>query len=287
MTTSTNTNSDFHYAPRSYQFKDHTANETVEKPAETPITQNHFTQTHPSNTQNVDLTEIQKFTNLANEWWDKNGAFATLHQINPLRLNWIEQQVIARQNEGLTGKRVLDVGCGGGILSHSMAKRGATVTGLDLGKENIEAAKIHAQTSSQGSLDFDCVAVEDFAEAHAGEFDVVTCMEMLEHVPDPQSIIDACFKLLKPNGVLVLSTINRNPKSYLFAVIGAEYVLRLLPKGTHDYEKFITPAELDRFAERAGCKRQDMIGLHYNPITKHYWLAQNVDVNYMMAVYKP
>lgn len=282
----TNSNSDFHYAPRSYQFKDHTTTEgDIENRSQTTNKPTHSE--NAQNTQNVDLGEIQKFTALASEWWDKNGAFATLHQINPLRLNWIEQQVIAHQKDGLTGKRVLDVGCGGGILSHSMAKRGATVMGLDLGKENIEAAKIHAQTSGQDNLSFECVAVEDFAEAHAGEFDVVTCMEMLEHVPDPQSIIDACFKLLKPNGVLVLSTINRNPKSYLFAVIGAEYVLRLLPKGTHDYEKFITPAELDRFAERAGCKRQDMIGLHYNPITKHYWLAQNVDVNYMMAVYKP
>lgn len=236
--------------------------------------------------QNVDLQEVQKFTDLANEWWDKSGAFATLHQINPLRLNWIEQQTIARQQSGLTGKKVLDVGCGGGILSHSMAMRGATVTGIDLGEANIKAAQIHAQQTNQ-AIDFDCISVEAFAEQYAGEFDVVTCMEMLEHVPDPQSIIDACFKLLKPNGVLVLSTINRNPKSYLFAVIGAEYILRLLPRGTHDYEKFITPAELDRFAQRAGCKRQDLIGLHYNPITKHYWLAQNVDVNYMMAVYKP
>ncbi|MFW2177883.1 MULTISPECIES: bifunctional 2-polyprenyl-6-hydroxyphenol methylase/3-demethylubiquinol 3-O-methyltransferase UbiG [unclassified Moraxella] len=238
-----------------------------------------------SQIQNVDHQEIQKFTDLANEWWDKNGAFATLHQINPLRLNWIEEQTIAHQNSGLTGKKVLDVGCGGGILSHSMAGRGATVTGIDMGEANIEVANIHAKQTGQ-AIDFECVAVEDFANAHAGEFDVVTCMEMLEHVPDPQSIIDACFKLLKPNGVLVLSTINRNPKAYLFAVIGAEYVLRLLPKGTHDYEKFITPAELDRFAERGGFKRQDMIGLHYNPITKHYWLAQNVDVNYMMAVFK-
>ena len=242
--------------------------------------------TQPNLQQNVDLQEVQKFTDLANEWWDRSGAFATLHQINPLRLNWIEQQTIARQQSGLTGKKVLDVGCGGGILSHSMAVRGATVTGIDLGEANIKAAQIHAEQTSQ-AIDFACVAVEDFAKAHTGEFDVVTCMEMLEHVPDPQSIINACFTLLKPNGVLVLSTINRNPKSYLFAVIGAEYLLRLLPRGTHDYEKFITPAELDRFAQRAGCKRQDLIGLHYNPLIKHYWLAQNVDVNYMMAVYKP
>lgn len=240
--------------------------------------------TSPS--RNVDLQEIQKFTDLANEWWNKSGAFAPLHQINPLRLNWIEEQTIRRQGSGLTGKTVLDVGCGGGILTHSLAERGATVTGLDLGEANINAARIHAAQSGR-DIKFDCVAVEEFAQAHADSFDVIACMEMLEHVPNPQSIIDACFTLLKPNGVLVLSTINRNPKSYLFAVIGAEYVLRLLPKGTHDYEKFITPAELDRFTERAGCKRQDLIGLHYNPITRHYWLAQNVDVNYMMAVYKP
>ena len=239
-----------------------------------------------TNHQNVDPQEIQKFNDLANQWWDKTGAFATLHQINPLRLNWIEQQTLQRQGTGLTGKTDLDVGCGGGILSVSMAERGASVTGIDLGEANVKAAQLHADQTAY-RLQFSCVAVEEFAAEHAGKFDVVTCMEMLEHVPDPQSIIDACFKLLKPNGVLVLSTINRNPKSYLFAVIGAEYVLRLLPRGTHDYEKFITPAELDRFAERAGCRRQDLIGLHYNPITRHYWLAQNVDVNYMMAVYKP
>ena len=239
-----------------------------------------------SSQQNVDAQEIQKFNDLANQWWDKNGAFATLHQINPLRLNWIEQKVITRQQSGLTGKTVLDVGCGGGILSHSMAERGARVTGIDMGLANIEAAKIHASQTRQ-DVTYDCVAVEDFAATHAGAFDVVTCMEMLEHVPNPQSIIDACFTLLKPNGVLVLSTINRNPKSYLFAIVGAEYVLRLLPRGTHDFTKFITPAELDRFAEHSGFRRQDLIGLHYNPITRHYWLAQNVDVNYMLAVYKP
>lgn len=235
---------------------------------------------------NVDPSEVQKFTDLANEWWDKKGAFATLHQINPLRLNWIEQQVVAHQGSGLTGKAVLDVGCGGGILSFSMANRGAFVTGIDMGDANIKAAHIHAEQVGK-ALAFEQVPVETFATTHAGKFDVVTSMEMLEHVPNPQSIIDACFQLLKPNGVLVLSTINRNPKAYLFAIIGAEYVLRLLPRGTHDYEKFITPAELDRFATRAGFKRQDLIGLHYNPVIKHYWLAQNVDVNYMMAVHKP
>ncbi|WP_019519024.1 bifunctional 2-polyprenyl-6-hydroxyphenol methylase/3-demethylubiquinol 3-O-methyltransferase UbiG [Faucicola boevrei] len=235
---------------------------------------------------NADYQEIGKFTALANEWWDKNGAFATLHDINPLRLNWIQEQTKCHQNSDLTGKKVLDVGCGGGILSHSMAERGAVVTGIDLGRENVEVAKIHAEKTAQ-AIDFQCICVEDLAKTHAGQFDVVTCMEMLEHVPNPQSIIDACFELLKPNGVLVMSTINRNAKSYLFAIIGAEYILRLLDKGTHDFNKFITPAELDRFAERSGFKRQDLIGLHYNPLTKRYWLAQNVDVNYMMAVYRP
>lgn len=235
---------------------------------------------------NADYTEIGKFTALADEWWDRQGAFATLHDINPLRLNWIEEQTIFRQNSGLANKKVLDVGCGGGILSHAMALRGANVTGVDLGFENVEVAKIHAKKTGQ-IIDFQCISVEELAKTHAEQFDVVTCMEMLEHVPNPQSIIDACFSLLKPNGVLVMSTINRNFKSYLFAIIGAEYILRLLDKGTHDFHKFITPAELDRFAEKAGFKRQDLIGLHYNPITKHYWLAQNVDVNYQMAVYKP
>ena len=207
-------------------------------------------------------------------------AFGTgLHETTSLSADFLETYI-------QEGDKVLDVGCGGGILSHSMALRGATVTGIDLGEENIAAAKIHAEKTNQ-TIDFQCISVEELAKTHAGQFDVVTCMEMLEHVPNPQSIINACFELLKPNGVLVLSTINRNAKAYLFAIIGAEYVLKLLDKGTHDYNKFITPAELDRFAERSGFKRQDLIGLHYNPITKNYWLAQNVDVNYMMAVFKP
>lgn len=255
-------------------------------------------------TINVDLSEVDKFNKLASEWWDKTGAFATLHHINPLRLNWIEENVkrgyqsshqSSHQNPdanktaeaGLAGKKIVDVGCGGGILAESMARRGADVTGIDLGTENLKAASLHAEQSDLNDvLRYQHIPVEDLAKTHAGQFDVVTCMEMLEHVPDPSAIMQACYDLLAPGGVCVLSTINRNPKSYLFAIVGAEYVLRLLDRGTHDYAKFITPAELDKMAVNAGFTRQDMIGLHYNPITKRYWLAQNVDVNYMMAVQK-
>ena len=255
-----------------------------------------------SATTNVDPSEVDKFNKLANEWWDKAGAFATLHEINPLRLNWIEANVKRGYNvnvtnstanqsatsTGLSGKKIVDVGCGGGILSESMARRGAIVIGIDLGTENLKAATVHAEQSGlTDTLSYQHIAVERFAADHAGQFDVVTCMEMLEHVPDPSAIIQACFDMLAPGGICVLSTINRNPKSYLFAIIGAEYVLRLIDRGTHDYAKFITPAELDKMAANAGFTRQDIIGLHYNPITKRYWLAQNVDVNYMMAVHKP
>ncbi|MGP5648890.1 bifunctional 2-polyprenyl-6-hydroxyphenol methylase/3-demethylubiquinol 3-O-methyltransferase UbiG [Psychrobacter celer] len=257
-----------------------------------------------TNSINVDASEVDKFNKLAGEWWSSTGAFATLHEINPLRLNWIEENIkrgyqsaqssVDEQHtdktaeQGLAGKKVLDVGCGGGILSESMARRGADVTGIDLGTENLKAAALHAEQSGLGhTLRYQHIPVETLAKTHAGQFDVVTCMEMLEHVPDPQSIVQACFELLAPGGVCVLSTINRNPKSYLFAIIGAEYVLRLLDRGTHDYAKFITPAELDKMAGYAGFRRQDIIGLHYNPLTKRYWLAQSVDVNYMMAVQKP
>ena len=249
-----------------------------------------------STTINVDPSEVEKFNNLASEWWSNTGAFATLHEINPLRLNWIEENIKrGYQNaanktaeQGLSGKKVLDVGCGGGILSESMARRGADVTGIDLGTENLKAAALHAEQSQlENTLRYQHIPVEELAKTHAGQFDVVTCMEMLEHVPDPSSIVQACYELLAPGGVCVLSTINRNPKSYLFAIVGAEYVLRLLDRGTHDYAKFIRPAELDKMALNTGFVRQDIIGLHYNPLTKRYWLAQNVDVNYMIAVQKP
>lgn len=256
---------------------------------------------HTTTAINVDPSEVEKFNQLASEWWSNTGAFATLHEINPLRLNWIEenvkrgyqhdnasQGVHKTATTGLTGKKVLDVGCGGGILSESMARRGADVTGIDLGTENLKAAALHAEQSGlEHTLRYQHIPVEALAKTHAGQFDVVTCMEMLEHVPDPSSIVQACFDLLAPGGVCVLSTINRNPKSYLFAIVGAEYVLRLLDRGTHDYAKFITPAELDKMAINTGFTRQDIIGLHYNPLTKRYWLAQNVDVNYMLAVQKP
>lgn len=253
-------------------------------------------------TINVDPSEVEKFNNLASEWWSNTGAFATLHEINPLRLNWIEENIKrgyqndTRSNDvthktaeqGLADKKVLDVGCGGGILSESMARRGADVTGIDLGTENLKAAALHAEQSGlESTLRYQHIPVEELAKTQAGQFDVVTCMEMLEHVPDPSSIVQACYELLAPGGVCVLSTINRNPKSYLFAIVGAEYVLRLLDRGTHDYAKFITPAELDKMAINTGFVRQDIIGLHYNPLTKRYWLAQNVDVNYMIAVQKP
>ncbi|MFK4000521.1 bifunctional 2-polyprenyl-6-hydroxyphenol methylase/3-demethylubiquinol 3-O-methyltransferase UbiG [Psychrobacter namhaensis] len=269
--------------------------------SEEPANSNLNETDHTTTAINVDPSEVEKFNKLADEWWSNTGAFATLHEINPLRLNWIEENVKrgyqhdnARQDvhktatTGLTGKKVLDVGCGGGILSESMARRGADVTGIDLGTENLKAAALHAEQSGlEHTLRYQHIPVETLAKTHAGQFDVVTCMEMLEHVPDPSSIVQACFELLAPGGVCVLSTINRNPKSYLFAIVGAEYVLRLLDRGTHDYAKFITPAELDKMAINTGFTRQDIIGLHYNPLTKRYWLAQNVDVNYMLAVQKP
>ena len=230
---------------------------------------------------NVDHSEINKFESLASRWWDPNSEFRPLHEINPLRLEYIDQ--IA----GLKDKRVLDVGCGGGILAEAMASKNAEVTGIDMGETNLSVAKLHLLESGL-DVDYRHITVEDLAEQEAGSFDIVTCMEMLEHVPDPGSIISACAKLVKPGGHVFLSTLNRNPKSYLFAIIGAEYVLRLLPRGTHDFEKFIKPSELDRWSRKAGLTTQQMTGLVYNPFTKVYKLDNaDVDVNYIVHTVRP
>ncbi|MGV6816035.1 MAG: bifunctional 2-polyprenyl-6-hydroxyphenol methylase/3-demethylubiquinol 3-O-methyltransferase UbiG [Thiotrichales bacterium] len=233
-----------------------------------------------TSTQNMDPAEIAKFEALASRWWDPESEFKPLHDINPLRLDYIDGLA------PLSGKKVLDVGCGGGILAESMAKRGATVIGIDLGEAPLSVAKLHLLESNV-EVDYRKIAAEDLAITHAGEFDVVTCMEMLEHVPDPASTIAACATLVRPGGRVFFSTINRNPKSYLFAIIGAEYVLRLLPRGTHDYEKFIKPSELDEWIRAAGLDTTDIKGMSYNPITKHYKLGRDVDVNYLVATQKP
>lgn len=226
---------------------------------------------------NVDPQEIAKFEALAEKWWDKTSEFRPLHEINPLRLNWIDEY-----SEGIEGKKIIDVGCGGGILAESMARRGASVLGIDMGEAPLNVARLHAEKHDVKNIEYKQVPVEQLAEEQAGQYDIVTCMEMLEHVPNPASIIQACQKLVKPGGHVFFSTINRNPKSYLFAIIGAEYVLRLLPKGTHDYHKFIRPSELAYDIRAASLELKNMIGLHYNPLTKHYWLAPNIDVNYMV-----
>ena len=231
-------------------------------------------------TLNADPAEIQKFSDLAHRWWDPNSEFRPLHEINPLRLEWINQRI------PLAGKNVIDVGCGGGILAESMAKKGAIVTGIDLSEKALKVADLHGLESGI-SVRYKNIPAEEMAEAEAGQFDVVTCMEMLEHVPDPSSIIRACTKLLKPGGHVFFSTLNRNLKSYLFAIIGAEYVLQLLPKGTHDYAKFITPAELSQDVRNAGLELNAMKGLSYNPLTKIYSLNNDTSVNYMIACTKP
>jgi 2-polyprenyl-6-hydroxyphenyl methylase / 3-demethylubiquinone-9 3-methyltransferase len=228
---------------------------------------------------NVDAAELQKFSSLAHRWWDPASEFKPLHDINPLRLDYIDR--IA----GLDGKRVLDVGCGGGILSESMAARGATVTGIDLGEKALKVAQLH-KLESGATVDYRLVAVEALAEEQPESFDVVTCMEMLEHVPDAAAIVHACARLAKPGGKVFFSTLNRNPKSYLFAVIGAEYVLNMLPKGTHDYQKFIKPSELSAWCRDAGLDVTGTMGMSYNPLTKRYWLDQDVSVNYLLHAHK-
>ena len=229
---------------------------------------------------NADPLELQKFSDLAHRWWDPTSEFRPLHEINPLRLEWINALA------PLVGKRVLDVGCGGGILAEAIAKKGANVKGIDLSEKALKVAELHS-LESEVQVSYELIAAEALAAREAGQYDVVTCMEMLEHVPDPSAIVQACATLVKPGGRLFFSTLNRNPKSYLFAIIGAEYMLRLLPRGTHEYAKFIKPAELSQFARNANLEVQALKGMTYNPLTKIYSLNHDTDVNYLMACSKP
>ena len=225
--------------------------------------------------QNVDQQELAKFSELAHRWWDPNSEFKPLHEINPLRLAWIEGKT------SLAGKRIVDVGCGGGILSEAMVRRGAHVTGIDLAEKSLKVAQLHALESGV-AVSYEAIAAEALAAREPAGFDVVTCMEMLEHVPDPSSIVAACTALVKPGGDVFFSTINRNPKSYLYAVVGAEYLLKLLPKGTHDYAKFIKPNELARFCREVGLEVRHLVGMTYSPLTKIYALERDADVNYIV-----
>lgn len=229
---------------------------------------------------NADPSEIKKFSDLAHHWWDIQSEFRPLHEINPLRLEWIHARA------SLSGKKVIDVGCGGGILAESMTKKGADVTGIDLSDKALKVADLHSLESGL-SIRYKSISAEEMAEQEAGQYDVVTCMEMLEHVPDPGSVINACTKLAKPGGLVFFSTLNRNPKSYLYAILGAEYVLQMLPKGTHDFEKFITPAELSQMIRIAGLELLSLRGISYNPLTKMYSLNPSVSVNYMAACRRP
>lgn len=226
-------------------------------------------------TLNADPAELQKFSDLAHRWWDPASEFKPLHEINPLRLDWIDRTA------SLAGKDVLDIGCGGGILSEGMAARGANVTGIDLSEKALGVARLHLFESNH-KVDYRLVSAEEFATQNPEKFDIVTCMEMLEHVPDPASTIAACAALVKPGGHVFFSTLNRNIKSYVFAIIGAEYVLNLLPRGTHEYAKFIKPSELTRFARNAGLTAHELIGMSYNPLTKVYALGRDTDVNYLI-----
>ena len=231
---------------------------------------------------NVDPAELAKFSDLAHRWWDTESEFAPLHHINPLRLAWIEEL-----SHGLAGKRVLDVGCGGGILADAMARRGADVLGIDLADKSLKVAQLHALEAETPNVAYRNVAVEQLAVEMPQRFDVVTCMEMIEHVPDPASIVRACSQLVKPGGMVFFSTINRNPWAFALAIVGAEYVLNMLPRGTHEYARFVTPSELAGFCRRADMAPQRQKGLEFNPLTKRYRLTDNVRVNYMMAVAAP
>jgi len=240
-----------------------------------------MTQTNSQDTPNVDHAEISKFAELAARWWDPHSEFKPLHEINPLRLGYVE-----RLCGGITGKEVLDVGCGGGILSESMALKGAEVMGIDMGEAPLKVAELHGLESGV-EVEYRQVPVETLAAERPASFDVITCMEMLEHVPDPASVVRACSRLVRPGGWVFFSTLNRNPKSYLFAIIGAEYLLKLLPKGTHDFAKFIRPSELDGWIRAAELSTRDITGMSYNPLTRHYSLGDDIDVNYLIASRKP
>jgi 2-polyprenyl-6-hydroxyphenyl methylase/3-demethylubiquinone-9 3-methyltransferase len=229
---------------------------------------------------NVDLAELAKFDALASRWWDPEGEFRPLHQINPLRLDWI------RQLAPLDGARALDIGCGGGILAESMTQAGATVTAIDMAEAPLAVARLH-QHESGAEVDYRRMTAEQLAEAEPGQYDVVTCLEMLEHVPDPSKVVRSCAELVRPGGHVFFSTINRNPKSFVFAIVGAEYILRLLPKGTHEYDKFIRPSELEDWARSAGLVLKVSTGLHYNPLTREYSLGPGLDVNYLMYYQRP
>ena len=230
--------------------------------------------------ENVDATEVAKFDALAARWWDPDGEFRPLHEINPLRLDWIRQFV------DLDGARALDIGCGGGILTEAMAAAGAIVTGIDMAEKPLGVAKLH-KIESGADVDYRQTTAEAMASQHAGQFDVVTCLEMLEHVPSPSRVIAPTAELVRPGGHVFFSTINRNPKSFLFAIVGAEYVLKLLPAGTHEYQKFIKPSELEEWSRAASLEHRASMGLHYNPFTREYSLGPNVDVNYLMYFQRP
>ena len=233
---------------------------------------------HP--TENADPAELAKFSDLAHRWWDTESEFRPLHQINPLRLAWIDDIV------PLAGKRVLDIGCGGGILADAMARKGAEVLGIDLAGKALKVAQLHALEAQTQGVSYREVSAETLAAEQPESFDVVTCMEMLEHVPDPSSVVRACATLVKPGGHVFFSTINRNAKAFVFAIVGAEYILNLLPRGTHEFAKFIKPSELAAYARAAGLDLEHTRGMEYNPLTRHYWLSANTSVNYMLGMRK-